>query len=212
MKTGEIIKNKRKEQGLTLEELGSMIGVKRATMQRYESGVIKCIPMDKIEAIAKRLNTTPTYLMGWEKNDTSTEFHSNLNNSSSLTMKELPLLNSVVSGKPILLKENTELYLEVSPKVRADFVIRAKGDSMKNARIHDGDIVFVREQPIVKNGEIAVILINNEIILRRIYYKEKTKLVLIAENPKYEPLIYIGKEIEKIKILGKAISFQSNIK
>lgn len=83
---------------------------------------------------------------------------------------------------------------------------------MINARIHDGDIVFIRKQSIVENGEIAAVIVDNEATLKRIYYyPEKSKLCLNAENPKYSPLVYVGDELNNIRILGKAIAFQSNV-
>ena len=84
---------------------------------------------------------------------------------------------------------------------------------MIGARILDGDIVFCRQQDMVENGEIAVVLINDEATLKRVYYyPEKKKLVLQAENPKYEPFVYVGEELDEIRILGKAIAFQSDVR
>lgn len=84
---------------------------------------------------------------------------------------------------------------------------------MINARIHDGDIVFVRSQDTVENGEIAVVIIEDEATLKRyFYYPDQSKLVLQAENPKYEPFVYCGLELQNVKVLGKAIAFQSDVK
>ena len=83
---------------------------------------------------------------------------------------------------------------------------------MINARIMDGDIVFIREQPMVNNGEIAAVIIDDEATLKRVYYyPEKQKLMLVPENTKYEPLVYIGEELEQIRILGLAVAFQSDL-
>ena len=83
---------------------------------------------------------------------------------------------------------------------------------MIGARIMDGDIVFIREQTIVENGEIAAVIIDDEATLKRVYYyKDSGKLILQAENPKYSPLIYEGEELNSIRILGKAIAFESNL-
>lgn len=84
---------------------------------------------------------------------------------------------------------------------------------MTGARIMDGDIVFCRQQDMVNNGEIAVVLIADEATLKRVYYyPDKKKLVLQAENPKYEPFVYIAEELDQIRILGKAVAFQSDIR
>lgn len=106
-----------------------------------------------------------------------------------------------------------EAYVEADLSIKADFCLRVKGDSMINARIYDGDIVFIRKQDSVENGEIAAVIIGDEATLKRVfYYPEDSKLVLQAENSKYEPFVYIGEELNRIKILGKAIAFQSDVR
>jgi len=108
------------------------------------------------------------------------------------------------------LLEHFESYVEAGANIRADFCLRVKGDSMINARICDGDIVFIRKQPDVNDGEIAAVLIDNEATLKRVY-KKKGEIILVAENPAYKPLVYKGEELNEIRILGKAIAFQSNV-
>ena len=84
---------------------------------------------------------------------------------------------------------------------------------MINARINDGDIVFIQSCEIVDNGQIAAVSINNEATLKRVYYyPEKNKLVLSPENPKYEPFVYTNEELDDIRILGKAVMFLSLVK
>ena len=83
---------------------------------------------------------------------------------------------------------------------------------MIGARIFDGDIVFIRAQDMVENGEIAAVVIEDEATLKRVYfYPEKSKLILSPENPKYEPLVFIGEELNAVKILGKAVAYQSRL-
>ena len=90
------------------------------------------------------------------------------------------------------------------------FALRCKGDSMINARINDGDIVYIKEQPTVENGQIAAVLIDGEATLIRVYYyPEKETLILKAENTKYDDFIYTGTELEAVKIIGKAVGFYS---
>lgn len=110
-------------------------------------------------------------------------------------------------------EQDFESYVEAGAKTNADFCLKAKGDSMINARILDGDIVFIRKQDMVDNGEIAAVIIDNEATLKRAYYyKTENKLVLMSENPKYSPFVYINDELNEVHILGKAIAFQSDIK
>ena len=109
--------------------------------------------------------------------------------------------------------EERESYVVVGTDIQADFCLKAKGDSMINARIMDGDIVFIRKQPAVENGDIAAVLIDDEVTLKRVYYyKEENMLRLYPENPAYKPFTYIGEELNRIRILGKAIAFQSDVK
>ena len=195
---------------MTLEDLGNKIGVSRQTIQRYESGVITNIPSDKIELLAKYLNTTPSYLMGWENsNSTLIETYENI---YPIELKRFPLLGEIACGEPRFASEDRESYVEASTDIQADFCLKAKGDSMINARIQDGDIVFIREQPSVYNGEIAAVVIDDEATLKRVfYYPEKDLFILKAENPKYDDLVYSKSELDNVRILGKAIAFQSDV-
>ena len=109
--------------------------------------------------------------------------------------------------------EEYETFIEANTNINADFCLVAKGDSMINARILNGDVVFIKKQPTVKNGEIAAVIIDNEATLKRVYYyPEKNKLVLSSENPAYEPFMYINDELNQIRTLGKAVAFQSVVK
>lgn len=102
--------------------------------------------------------------------------------------------------------------MEAGADIKADFCLIARGDSMINARIHNGDIVFIRRQPEVNNGEIAAVVIEDEATLKRVfYYKDENIISLNAENPAYKPMIYRAEELDTIFILGKAVAFQSDV-
>lgn len=122
------------------------------------------------------------------------------------------MLGKIACGEPIFADEEHELYIDASDDIKADFCLTAKGDSMIGARIFDGDVVFIKEQPIVENGQIAAVIIGDEVTLKRWYYYQKQmKLVLQAENPKYEPLVYVNDELNNIRCLGRVISFMSKL-
>lgn len=128
-------------------------------------------------------------------------------------MRTVPLLGMIACGDPILAAENIEGDVSAPEHVVADFALRCKGDSMINARIYDGDIVYIRQQARVDNGQIAAVLIGDEATLKRVYfYPESNKLVLNPENPAYEPLIFIGDELATVRILGRAVAFTSNVR
>ena len=211
MEFKDIIKKRRLELGMTLEEVAKQVGVGRATVQRWESGVIVNVRRDKIVKIAAALKTTPGYLMGWKDDPDSEPLENLYDNITPYTPTKVPLLGTIACGEPIYADEENGQFIEAN--IKADFCLRAKGDSMINARINDGDIVFIKKQNVVENGEIAAIIIEDEATLKRVYYYPgENKMSLVAENTKYAPLIYVGTELSTIKILGKAVAFQSEIK
>ena len=210
MDIGAKVKLLRKSLGLTQKELADKCGYKSlTTINKIELG-INSIPLDVVEKLAKALQTTPSYLMGWEESSKDELF----NNSSlrPVTLKRFPMLGEIACGKPIFASEEHEAYIDASANIKADFCVTARGDSMTGARIFNGDIVFIKEQSIVDNGQIAAVIVDNEVTLKRwYYYPEKSKLVLQAENPKYEPFVFVGKELDTIRCLGRAVSFMSNL-
>lgn len=194
----------RKERGLTLDELAERIGTSKQTIHRYENGTIANIPKSKVENLARALGVTPSELMGW------TEYGDG--GFLPLTVKRLPILGEIACGEPIYASEERECYVTAGGDLDADFCLRAHGDSMVGARIMDGDIVYIRSQSQVDNGEIAAVIIGDEATLKRVYfYPEEGKLVLSPENPRYAPLVYLRDELNSIKIIGKAVAFQSAI-
>lgn len=195
----------------TLEEVAVIVGVSRQTIQKYESGVISNIPSDKVELLAKALDTTPSYLMGWEDQLHQKDIFQ-YNNIYPVSLKKFPLLGEIACGEPVFAEEDRESYILAGSEIKADFCLKAKGDSMINARILDGDIVFIQKQDMVENGEIAAVIIENDATLKRVsYYPEREMIILKAENPKYEDFIYSGEELNQIRILGKAVAFQSDV-
>ena len=203
------IKQAREKSGITQVDLAVKIGVSKQTLYKYENGVITNIPSDKIEQIAELTGVSPAYLMGWVE-DTPSDLPSNV---LPITKKKFPLLGSIACGEPIFADEDFEGYVEAGANIDADFCLRANGDSMIGARIHDGDIVFIKQQPLVENGQIAAVLIDDEATLKRFYYDKANQIIqLMAENPAYPPIIKMQTDLESIRILGRAIAFQSNIK
>ena len=124
-------------------------------------------------------------------------------------MKELSFkIIDVIAPKPILTEAVFNGYVQRGIKQQADFCLRVSGDSMIGARIYDGDIVFIRQQPTVASGEIAAVILNGAVILRRVYIYPGS-IELRAENPQIKPLVFM--DFRQVKILGKAISFQGNV-
>lgn len=164
--------------------------------------------IDKIEMLANYFGIEKSDLVEDKSNDDSDY----INNIYKIDKIKLPFLGSVACGEPIYADEDRESYIMVGTDIHADFCLKCQGDSMINARIHDGDIVFVRKQDIVNNGEIAVVIIDDEATLKRFYYyKEQNMVILRPENNKYQDIVLTGEELEKVKVIGKAVAFQSDV-
>lgn len=197
-----IIKKRRIEMQLTLKDVAEKVGVNEGTVSRWESGEIENMRRDKIVALAKALNISPAVIMGW---DESIPPFANIH---PVTTRRFPVLGSVSCGEPKFMDEEIDVSVDASEDIKADFVLRAKGDSMTGARINDGDLVFVRKQDTVENGEIAVVAIDDEATLKR-FYKYDELIVLRAENPAYKDQEYRPEQAHEIRVLGKAVRFQS---
>ena len=211
MDMGQKIYSLRIQKGLTLEELGNMVGVGKSTVRKWENGMIANMKRDKILKVSEALDTTPAYLMGWEEEKKIIS----LDNVYQIGLKRFPMLGEIACGKPIYTNEDRESYIIAGTDIKADFCLKAKGDSMINARILNGDIVFIKKQDMVENGEIAAVVVNNdsEATLKRFfYYAEKSMVILKAEYPAFEDLIFTNEELKDFHILGKAIAFQSDVK
>ena len=219
------IKQRRLELGKTLEEVAQIVGVSKTTVQRWESGNIQNLRRDKIANLAAALNLSPAYLMDWteptEKEAISVDFQSNAETSSSTSdgifpyqpSQRIPVLGRVSAGIPLYAEENIESYIYTDLNHGGEyFGLRVQGDSMNAARIMEGDIVVVRIQDIVENGEIAVVMIgDDEATVKRFYRNGKiVTLKPQSTNQKHQPQVYDITET-KVRVVGKVVQIQINI-
>jgi repressor LexA len=123
---------------------------------------------------------------------------------------KIPILGAIACGAPILAQEHIDGYTGVPDFIHADFALVCKGESMMGARIYDGDLVYIRQQDTVENGEIAAVLIDGEATLKRVRFGPES-ISLMPENPMYKPLILWGEEMNRIRILGKAVAFTASL-
>ena len=182
---------------------------KTPDMIDYDDGnLLASIPLNYIEACDGDVQRAYKLYRAVEKENLETSLPGNI-----LPMPApytVPLLGTIACGEPILAAENIEDNVEVPENIHADFALRCKGDSMINARIHDGDIVYIRQQPAVNSGAVAAVQIGDGATLKRVYVYED-HVVLQPENPAYEPLVYFGETMSTVRILGKAVGFTSII-
>ena len=206
----EIYCKLRDEKGLKDADVVKATGITKSTFSDWKSGRSKP-KQDKLQKIADFFEVSLDYLTTGENIPASIS----VSNIFPIELKRFPMLGEIACGKPKYTNEDRESYVMAGTNIKADFCLKASGDSMVNARILDGDIVFIRQQDMVENGEIAAVVVNNdsEATLKRLfYYQEKGLLILKAENPAYEDLIFQGEELNEVHILGKAVAFQSDVK
>lgn len=195
------IKQRRLELGLTVEELAQKMGYKdKSSISKIENGKAD-IPQSKVVAFARALNTTTAFLIGVDAPTSST-------NSSVLPGTEtdtLPRVGRIACGEPILAEQNIEDYDSVPSSWRATFTLICVGDSMA-PRIQDGDLVAIRRQEEVENGEIAAVRIGDEATLKRVYFHDDY-IELRPENPAYSSIIRRREEMDDVSIEGRAVGF-----
>lgn len=208
MTIGQRMKSRRKELGMSAEDVAKKLGKHPATVYRYENGDIENMPTNILYPIAEALNTTPAWLMGWEEKDSNKNI--DLSNITGILPvphgKRIPVVGTIACGTPILAAENIDGYVEVNADDKADFALICKGDSML-PRLMDRDVVLIHQQPTVENGETAAVLIGEEATLKRVYFHGEDQIVLSPENPAYPPIVLNKEEINTAKILGKVIGY-----
>lgn len=202
---GVKIRDARKAAGLTQRQLADKINVSNTSISNWEKDLSRPDP-DTIQHLCWALGVQPNYFFAV---DTSPALPDNI--MPMPEMYKIPLIGTIACGAPILAEEHIEEYIDIPKHVRADFALTCKGDSMINARIFDGDVVYIRKQETVENGEIAAVLIDNEATLKRVRLFED-HIVLEPENPQYRPLSYWYEEMNSVRILGKAVAFTSCIR
>ena len=205
MTVGEKIKALRKSIGLTQTELGQRVGVQKNAVSKWECGRVEDIPTSTIKQLANLFNVPASYLIDSD----SVSLPSNI--IPMPEMRKIPLLGTIACGAPVLADAHINGEVDIPANIHADFALTCKGDSMINARIYDGDIVYIRQQDTVENGEIAAVLIENEATLKRVKLLPD-RIILEPENPLYDPLVYRGEEMNELRILGKAVAFTSSVR
>lgn len=206
------IKSRRTELGLTVEELAHKMGYKdKSSISKIENGKAD-IPQSKIAAFADALQTTPAYLMGWEEQPTPAPTKKPTIPPGFEPMPEMdmvPLVGRIACGTPITAEQNVERMVCVPSKWHSTFTLTCKGDSMEPS-IHDGDLVAIRSQPEVENGEIAAVRIDGEATLKHVYLHDNF-IELRPENPVFSSIILSREDMNNVVIEGKAVGLCRDI-
>ena len=205
MTFGTRLRTARKAKKLTQKELALKIHAAHNSISNWENDQNMPDP-DTIQNLCWALDVQPNYFFAVEN---APSLPSNI--IPMPEMLKVPLLGSIACGAPILAEEHIEGHVDIPSNIHADFALTCKGDSMINARIFDGDVVYIRQQDTVESGEIAAVLIDTEATLKRVRLFED-HISLEPENPMYKPLVYWNEEMNNVRILGKAVAFTSLVR
>jgi len=203
------IRKYRLQKDYSYSKLSELSGIPKTTLFRYETSKSARIPIDAVDIIERALSLPKGIIMGWSTDEQYAL--EKIENIVPIETQKIPLLGTIAAGEPIYADEDFECYVECGVEIQADFALRVKGESMINARINDGDIVFIRKQPVVSHGEIAAVLIDDDATLKR-FKQYGNHVVLQAENHAIPDIEFdLGADVN-IRILGKAIAFQSDVR
>lgn len=193
----------REGKGLNMRQTAEKLNLPYTTYVNYEKGVREP-GGETLVALAEFFGTTTDHLLG----RTDAPGYGNVESLPGL--RRIPLLGTIACGLPLLASENVEQEVGVPENIRADFALRCKGDSMINARIFSGDVVYIRQQDTAENGQIAAVLIGEEATLKRVR-QFPDHISLEPENPQYRPIVLWGDEMNSVRILGVAVAFTGTV-
>lgn len=194
---------------LKAADLSRLTGVSEGTISCYINGKYEA-KQTRVRVFAKALDVDPVWLMGYDVPMKATDDASPVPIPPGFEplpkMVKRPLIGDIACGDPITAEQNVQDMVDVPENISCDFCLRCHGDSMIDAGIHDNDVVYIKIQPTVDDGEIAAVRIGDEATLKRVYYDGST-ITLVPANSAYRPRSYSGPELNDIQIEGKAVGY-----
>ena len=202
---GRRLKEARNDSGITLKELANKVKLSESTVSRYEKGIIEA-KHPTVILLAKTLGVNPVWLLGYPGAEKY------LPKIADANVIQIPILGCIEAGRTIVVQKNIVGYEYAPASAEVDFCLVIKGDSMINARMFDGDVVCIRQQSKVENGEVAVVIIEGKEATLRRGYRVGDNLILRSENPKYPDQIFGASEKDKVEIIGKAVYLRTEVR
>lgn len=199
--------------GMKAADLSKKTKVAEGTISCYINGRYEA-KQNRVQVFAEALNVNPAWLMGYDV-PMDAERPSQPTQKATIPpgfipmpkMVKVPLVGSIACGTPILAEQNIEKIVDVPENIRCDFSLTCHGDSMEGAGIHDRDVVYIRIQPEVENGEIAAVRIGEEATLKH-FHRQGDTVMLLADNAAVcPPMVYTGPQLNEIRIEGRAVGF-----
>ncbi len=202
---------------LTQTDLHERTGINKSSISTYLRGDYKA-KQDKVDLLSSALNVSPAWLMGFDvpmnpnaKLEEGDADISSIKNIVPIEKRLIPIIGTIAAGRPITADEHIEAYLPCDVDVHADFGLVIHGDSMIGSGFYDGDVVFIRRQPDVDDGQIAAVRIDDDATLKHVY-KIPGGCTLTSDNPKYPPMTFTEENCDCIEIIGLAVAKYAVIK
>ena len=202
MSLGDRIKALRITRGMTLEQVGNLVGVGKSTVRKWETGEIANMGRDKITLLSDALGVSVDYLLGREDVDGHRP-PVYVHNLGQLYHQSIPMIGGVAGGAPIYDPEEHGVFV-LSP-IDCDAAMTVTGDSMAPG-YQDGDIIYIKCRPDVPEGTIAVVFLDDEAVIKRVY-KRQTGLTLASDNPAYPPIMAEFADYPNMRIFGEPVGF-----
>lgn len=201
--------------GMKQIELATRSGISKYSISHYLKGDWEG-KQDAVYELARALNVSEAWLMGYDvpAERSAPKVSVQLDKKPTIPpgfmplpkMKKVPLIGAIACGDPITAIQNREGDVNAPVDMRCDFALKCRDESMIGAGIHDGDVVYIRIQPEVENGEIAAVRIGEEATLKRVYL-HSDYIELRPENPAFESIIRLREEMNDVQIEGKAVGW-----
>ena len=214
---GNLIYTRRKELGLTLEEVGNAVGVSKSTVKKWENGFISNMRTDKIKKLASILQISPVKLLGitykkYEAPGIKVEvIKQPVHEDESIPV---PLMGRVAAGYNCYAVDNITDYVYTDRDVLREgyehFWLEVIGDSME-PELHEHDLVLVRKQETLEGQCLAVVTVDTEDGVVKLVDIEDTKVTLNSVNPYYPPRVFEREEMNRIKLIGKVIEIKRRL-
>ena len=209
METHEVIKQLREQRGMSQDALAEKVGYKdRSSIAKVEAGLVD-LSQSKIAAFAKALGVSPAILIGVGEDPVLGSKDDLPSNLIPARFRQAPLIGEIACGTPILAEQNIIDYIDVPEHIQCDFALKCRGNSMIDLGVKDGDVVYIRSQPEVQNGQVAAVIVDSaesEATLKK-FFRYDNHVMLIPANSEEAPFAFYGEEMSRVHVQGLAVGF-----
>lgn len=209
METHEVIKQLREQRGMSQDALAEKVGYKdRSSIAKVEAGLVD-LSQSKIAAFAKALGVSPAILIGVGEDSVLGSKDDLPSNLIPARFRQAPLIGEIACGTPILAEQNIIDYIDVPEHIQCDFALKCRGNSMIDLGVKDGDVVYIRSQPEVQNGQVAAVIVDgaeSEATLKK-FFRYDNHVMLIPANSEEAPFAFYGEEMSRVHVQGLAVGF-----